>query len=144
VIRQDVIGPRPDPTQVPYFVSRITHRKSTTKENKKEKASYAYPYPYPSCHIVSLPTSRQETPVLPLFSQTHSRSRCTLSNRRDLICNTPQRSRSSRGRVAAFPPVIIVHTVTFRHQIHFPGLSYRLSHRISLGQRSSPAQFPQF
>lgn len=142
MIRQDVIGPRPDPTQVPYFVSRVTYRKSTTKENKKEKPSY--PYPYPSCHIVSLPTSRQETPVLPLFFPDSFPISLHFVQSLKLDLQHPQKSRSSRGRVAAFPPVIIVHTVAFRHQIHFPALSYRLSHRISLGQRSSPAQFPQF
>ena len=138
MIRQDVIGPRPDPTQVPYFVSRVTYRKSTTKENKKGKPSYidihihhviSFRCPHPVRRHLSYCTSffPGSFPISLHFVQSPI-----------LDLQHPQKSRSSRGRVAAFPPVIIVHTVTFRHQIHFP------AHRISLGQRSSPAQFPQF
>ena len=139
MIRQDVIGPRPDPTQVPYFVSRVTYRKSTTKENKKGKPSYIHIHIHIH-HVISFRCPhpvRRHLSYLFFFPGSFPISLHFVQSPR-LDLQQPQRSRSSRGRVAAFPPVIIVHTVTFRHQIHFP------AHRISLGQRSSPAQFPQF
>jgi energy-converting hydrogenase Eha subunit A len=57
------------------------------------------------------------------------------SLRVDLPHQKKKKSRSSRSRTAAFPPVIIVHTVTFRHLLT---VSYCPSGLISLDHHRPP------